>query len=146
MALPPHFALFGSGQHIFTRFSNCFHPAVHFIICNMVFVQNLEDASKAPHLHGLYSFLQIMSEGPCFACIEKKTDNTSVHISLIFVLRDMFLSFQMILSWDIACVACAILDRISGFEPSSVTVTPSYLNWLTVSSLLSLILMSPLMP
>ena len=53
--------------------------------------------------------------------------------------------FIVIFSWDIACVACAILDRISGFEPSYVTSAPKYLNWLTFSSLLSLILMPPLM-
>ena len=40
--------------------------------------------------------------------------------------------------------ACAIRDRISGFEPSSVTTALRYLN-LTVSSLLSLNLVSPLM-
>ena len=78
--------------------------------------------------------------------MHRKNDNTSVHISLIFVWRDMFLLIQMIFSWDMACVACAILNRISGFESSSVTITPpGYLNWFTVSSLLSLILMSPQM-
>ena len=34
----------------------------------------------------------------------------------------MFLSFQMIFSQDTAYVTCAILDRISDFEPSSVTI------------------------
>ena len=57
----------------------------------------------------------------------------------------MCLSFQIIFSWDIAYVVYAILDRISGFEPSPVTIIRRYLNWLTVSSLLSLILMSPLL-
>ena len=78
---------------------------------------------------------------------QRNTDNKSVCTSLIFVQeRDMFLSFQMIFSQNIVCVACAILDRISCFEPSSVTIALRYLNWLTVSSIFSLILMSSLMP
>ena len=66
--------------------------------------------------------------------------------SALFLSGEMFLPFQIIFSQDIACVACTFLDRISGFEPSSVTMAPRYLNCLNVSSLVPLILMSSLMP
>ena len=46
-------------------------------------------ASKAPHLHDLYSFLQIMKDGPCFASIEK-IDNTNMSSALFCPEQDVF--------------------------------------------------------
>ena len=46
--------------------------------------------------------------------------------SLIFELRFMFLSSQMILSFVSAAMVWAILERISGMDPSSVTMAPKY--------------------
>ena len=50
---------------------------------------------------------------------------TRERISFTFYLRDMLLSFQMGFSFLRAAVACAIRERISGFEPSSETTAPS---------------------
>ena len=58
---------------------------------------------------------------------------TTARISLIFDLSVMFLSFQMVTSLFIAADVCAILDMISGFDPSDTTA-PRYLNLLTVLS------------
>ena len=65
---------------------------------------------------------------------EVKMERTRDLISRILDFRAMFLSFQMIPSLVRAVVVWAILDRISGFEPSSVIKAPRYLNLFTVSS------------
>ena len=57
----------------------------------------------------------------------KNTDMTRERNSLIFELRSIFLSSQMILSFVSAAVVLAILERISGMDPSSVTVAPKSL-------------------
>jgi len=58
----------------------------------------------------------------------------------------IFLSFQTGLSFVRAAVVCAILERISGFDPSSDMSDPRYLKLLTVASFSPLTLMSVLMP
>ena len=57
---------------------------------------------------------------------------TRVRISFTFDSRDMLLSLQMGLSFVRAAVACAILERTSGLEPSSETIAPRYLKHVTV--------------
>ena len=57
----------------------------------------------------------------------------------------MLLSFHILFNFVMAAVACAVLARISGFEPSS-EIDPRYLKVDTVSSAWSLILMSFWMP
>ena len=44
----------------------------------------------------------------------------------------MFLSFHIGLSFVIAAVLCAVLERISGLDPPSKTTGPRYLKLLTV--------------
>ena len=53
-------------------------------------------------------------------------------ISFTFDPRDMLLSLQMGFSFVRAAVACAILGRTSGLEPSSETTAPRYLKLVTV--------------
>ena len=53
-------------------------------------------------------------------------------ISFTFDPRDMLLSLQMGFSFDRAAVACAILERTSGLEPSSETTVPRYLKLVAV--------------
>ena len=55
-------------------------------------------------------------------------------ISRILELREIFLSFQTSFNLVNVAVACAILEVISGLEPSSVVNEPRYLNLVTVSS------------
>ena len=73
-------------------------------------------------------------------------DVTREHISCILELREMLMSFQT--GFDIvnAAVVCAVLESISGLEPSSVIAAPRYLKLLTVSSFSPFTLISVLMP
>ena len=57
---------------------------------------------------------------------------TMERISFTFDPRDMLISFQMGFSFVRAAVACAILERTSGLEPSSETTAPMYLKLVTV--------------
>ena len=71
---------------------------------------------------------------------------TRARISLTLELSWMFLSFHILFNLVMAAVACAVLARISGFEPTSEIIDPRYLKVDTVSSAWSLILMSFWMP
>ena len=63
----------------------------------------------------------------------KKMDATTRgHISHIFELRDMLLSFQTGFILVNAAVVCAVLESISHFEPSSAITEPRYLKLVTV--------------
>ena len=57
---------------------------------------------------------------------------TRERISFTFDPRDMLLSLQMGFSFVRAAVACAILERTSGLDPSSETTAPRYLKLVTV--------------
>ena len=61
-------------------------------------------------------------------------DVTRERISRILELREILLSIQTGFSLVNAAVARAILESISGLEPSSVTTEPRYLKLVTVSS------------
>ena len=63
---------------------------------------------------------------------------TRERISFIFDPRDMLSSLQMGFSFVRAALACAILERTSGLEPSSETTAPRYLKLVTVPSVCSL--------
>ena len=64
----------------------------------------------------------------------KKMDVTREHISRILELREILLSFQTGFRLVNAVVVCAILESISGLEPSSVTTETRYLKLVTASS------------
>ena len=55
-------------------------------------------------------------------------------ISFTFDPRDMLVNLQTGFSFVRAAVACAVLERLSGLEPSSETTAPKYLKLVTVSS------------
>ena len=76
----------------------------------------------------------------------KKMDVTRERITRILELREIFLSVQTGFSLVNAAVACAVLESISGLEPSSVITEPGYLKLVTVSSFCPLTLISVLMP
>ena len=76
----------------------------------------------------------------------RKMDVTREHISHILELRKILLSFQTGFSLVNAAVVCAILESISGLEPSSVITEPRYLKLVTVSRFCQFILISVLMP
>ena len=62
-------------------------------------------------------------------------DVTREHISCILELREILLSFQTGFSLVSAAVVCAILEGISGLEPSSVITEPRYLKLVTLKLL-----------
>ena len=64
----------------------------------------------------------------------KKMDVTRERISRILGLREILLSFQTGFSLVNAAVVFAILESISGLEPSLVITQPRYLKLVTVSS------------
>ena len=76
----------------------------------------------------------------------RKMDVTREHISRIVELREIFLSFQTGFNLVNAAVVCAILESISGLEPSSVITEPRHLKLVTVSSFCLFTLISELMP
>ena len=64
----------------------------------------------------------------------RKMDVTREGISRVLELREILLSIQIGFSLVNAAVACAILESISGLEPSSVITEPRYLKLVTFSS------------
>ena len=76
----------------------------------------------------------------------RKMDVTRERISRILQLREIPLSTQTGFSLVNAAVACAILESISGLEPSSVITEPMYFKLVTVSSFCPFTLISVLMP
>ena len=70
---------------------------------------------------------------------------TRERISRILELREILLSFQTGFNLVNAAVVCAILESISGLEPSSVISEPKYLKIVTVSCFYPFTLISELM-
>ena len=64
----------------------------------------------------------------------RKMDVTRKYISGILELREILLSFQSGFNLVNIAVVCAILESISGLEPSSVITEPRYLKLVIVSS------------
>ena len=71
---------------------------------------------------------------------------TREHTSRILELREILLSIQTGFSLVNAAVVCAILESISGLEPSSAITEPRYLKLVTVSSFYLFTLISVLVP
>ena len=76
----------------------------------------------------------------------RKMDVTRERISRILELREILLSIQTGFSLVNAAVVCAILESISGLEPSSVITEPRYLKLVTISSFCPFTLISVSMP
>ena len=65
----------------------------------------------------------------------RKMDVTKERISRILELRKILLSFQTGFNLVSAAVVCAILETISGLEPSSVITEPRYLKLVKLLSI-----------
>ena len=74
----------------------------------------------------------------------RNLEMTSEHIRFTFGPRDML--SRMGFSFVRAAVACAILERTSGLEPSSETTAPRYLKLVTVSKFCPVTFISLWMP
>ena len=76
----------------------------------------------------------------------RKMDVTRERISRILELREILLLIQTGFSLAHAAVVYAIVEGISGLEPSSFITEPRYLKLVTVSSFCPFTLISLLMP
>ena len=63
----------------------------------------------------------------------RKVDVTRERISRISELKHILLLFQTVFYLVSAAVVCAVLESISGLEPSSVITEPRYSKLVTVS-------------
>ena len=75
--------------------------------------------------------MELCCEGPDSQAY-RKMDVTREHIRRILELREILLSIKTGFSLVNAAVVCAILESISGLEPSSVITEPRYLKLVTV--------------
>ena len=75
----------------------------------------------------LWSSAVTVPDSPAY----RKMDVTRERISRILEQREMLLSFQTGFNLVSAAEVCAILESISGFEPSSVITEPRYLKLVT---------------
>ena len=82
----------------------------------------------ASNLLSLHSFLSLCHDSQAYRNMEM----TRERISFTFDPRDMLLSLRMGVSFVRAGVACAILKRTSGLEPSFETTAPRYLKLVTM--------------
>ena len=140
------FVCFYCGREVFVRPDCLSNSTSNFLIGDVVFVWNTQEFAVAPHLYSLDSLLSRSAVRVHDSQAKRNVERTSKRINPIFDLSVMFLSLQTIRSFLKDAVVCAILDRISGFEPWSNVIAPRYLKVLTVSSFSPLAQMSVLMP
>ena len=76
----------------------------------------------------------------------RKVDVTRERITCILELREILFSFQTGFNLVNAAVVCAILESISGLDPSSVITEPRYLKLVIASSFYPSTLFSVLKP
>ena len=96
-----------------------------------------------------YNFFRMSTVNVRVLQVYNCTERTRESISLIFELREICLSFQMVFSFASAAVVCAIMDSTSGSLGTwSVMTAPRYLYFKlsTLSNFSPLILISMLMP
>ena len=74
----------------------------------------------------------------------REMDVTRERIIHVLELREILLSVQTVFNLVNAAVVCAVMESISGLEPSSVISEPKYLKLVTASSFCQFILISVL--
>ena len=111
-------------RQIFVWSSCLLDLGTDFLVGNMIFVRDV-----------LYLVVAPQEDGVTRECI-----------SGILELREMLLLFQTGVNLVSAAVVCAILESISGLEPSSVITEPRYLKLVTVSIFCPFTLIFVLMP
>ena len=63
MTIPLQFASLYDGQEVFVWSGCLLDLGTDFLVGNMVFVWDVSYLTVAPHFHGLYSSLELCSEG-----------------------------------------------------------------------------------
>ena len=105
--------------------SSCILDSVaNLLVRRMVFVGNVQKSPIAFHLKGMDPSLCFCCQGPPLTGIKETLEAS-----------EMYLSLHMIFSLERAAVVWAILERISGFDPSFENIAPRYLKFSTSSSL-----------
>ena len=122
--------------------SSCILDSVaNLLVRHMVFVGYIQKSPIASHLKGLDPSLDFCFKVQLSQAL-RKVDKMGVRISLTLEASEMFLTLHIIFSLERAAVVWAILERISGFDPSLKMIAPRYLKFSTSSSLWPFILIS----
>ena len=143
-------------NHLSFRFLTKVRSASYFPIAAWIFLRTSSLVTRS--LYEMFSNhqLHIISK----ACVLFSSSAVKIHdsqeyrnmdmtwerISFTSDPRDMLLSHNIGFSFVRAAVACAILERTAGFEPSSETIAPRYLKLVTVPSFCPLMLTSLSIP
>ena len=98
MPIPPHFASFNSGQEFFVGSNGFPNPASHLFVGAVVSVRDAKETSETAH-STVCIFLFISAVNVQVSQKYKNMDMIKERNRLIFELRSMFLSSQMILSF-----------------------------------------------
>ena len=113
--------------------SNCILDSVaNLLDRHMAFVGNVQKSPIAFHLKGSDPSLVFCCPAPALTCI-KEWDQMGVRIRLTLETNEI--SLHMIFSLERADVVRALLERISGFDPSLEMIAPRYLKFSFSSSL-----------
>ena len=100
----------------------------------MGFVGNVQKSPIASHLKGLDPSLDFCCQGPALTGIKEGRLDEPPHQLNLRSKRDVLVP-HMIFSLERAAVIWAILERISGVDPSLEIIAPRYLKFSTSSSL-----------
>ena len=92
----------------------------NILVRHIVFVGNVQKSSIPSHL----KFCSSSAVKVQHSKAKRKVDKMSVHISLILKASDIFLSRHIIFSLDRAAGHWAILEIISGCDPSLEMIAP----------------------
>ena len=106
----------------------------NLLVCHMIFVGNVQKSPIVSHLKGLDSSLHFYCQGSALKGIkEGRWDERPRQLNLKSK-RDVLVP-PYIFSLERAAIVWAILERISGFDPSLEKIAPRYLKFSTSSSL-----------
>ena len=105
MSILLQFASLYDGQEIFV-WSNCLRDlGTDFLVGNIIFVWHVQYFGVAPHLHGLYSSLELCCEGPRFTSIQEDGCDKGAHQSYLGAERNT----PIIPNWFQPCQCCCCL-------------------------------------
>ena len=134
MTKPSKFSFLDQAQKFIIFSNGCLDLSTNLLIGNMVLVPNAQYPQIASHLKGLRFFFSNSTVKVYDSQVYKNMEMTRKRISFTFDPRDMLVSLQMGFSFVRVAMACAILERTSGLEPSSEITTSMYLKLVTVPS------------
>ena len=104
VTIPPQFASLYNGQ-VFVWSDCLLDLGIDFLVGNMVFTWDASYFAGAPHLHGLYSSLELCCEGPWFTSIQEDRCDKTVHQSYLGAERNT----PVIPDWFQPCQCCCCL-------------------------------------